>query len=110
MRAPSCWPPPIHPVVTLRRSHHVIADACVARSGSGAAGGGPSNDNVLHTRTYDLYITYDKGYQTPTFWLMGYNELRQPLTVPEVCEDVSAEVRGRERLGPAWLGESQLRL
>uniref|UniRef100_A0A1A9Z915 Ubiquitin-like-conjugating enzyme ATG3 n=1 Tax=Glossina pallidipes TaxID=7398 RepID=A0A1A9Z915_GLOPL len=27
-----------------------------------------SGDSVLHTRTYDLHITYDKYYQTPRLW------------------------------------------
>ena len=31
---------------------------------------------ILQTRTYDMYITYDKYYQTPRLWLFGYNEVR----------------------------------
>lgn len=31
---------------------------------------------IIHTRTYDLHITYDKYYQTPRLWLTGYNEVR----------------------------------
>uniref|UniRef100_A0AAY4E6G1 Ubiquitin-like-conjugating enzyme ATG3 n=1 Tax=Denticeps clupeoides TaxID=299321 RepID=A0AAY4E6G1_9TELE len=31
-------------------------------------------DAILQTRTYDLYITYDKYYQTPRLWLFGYDE------------------------------------
>lgn len=34
-----------------------------------------SEDEILKTRTYDLYITYDKFYQTPRLWLYGYNEV-----------------------------------
>lgn len=30
---------------------------------------------IIHTRTYDLHITYDKYYQTPRIWLTGYNEV-----------------------------------
>lgn len=30
---------------------------------------------IIHTRTYDLHITYDKYYQTPRLWLSGYNEV-----------------------------------
>lgn len=30
---------------------------------------------IIRTRTYDLYITYDKYYQTPRLWLYGYNEV-----------------------------------
>ncbi|XP_033228704.1 ubiquitin-like-conjugating enzyme ATG3 isoform X2 [Belonocnema kinseyi] len=29
---------------------------------------------IIHTRTYDLHITYDKYYQTPRLWLFGYDE------------------------------------
>ena len=34
------------------------------------------NDNVIMTRTYDLSITYDKYYQTPRFWLCGFDEVK----------------------------------
>lgn len=34
-----------------------------------------SEDAILQTRTYDLYITYDKYYQTPRLWLFGYDEV-----------------------------------
>lgn len=30
---------------------------------------------IVHTRTYDLHITYDKYYQTPRLWLTGYDEV-----------------------------------
>ncbi|KAH8410785.1 hypothetical protein KR222_008040 [Zaprionus bogoriensis] len=53
-----------------------------------AAGGG---DSVLHTRTYDLHITYDKYYQTPRLWVVGYDEQRKPLTVEQMYEDVSQD-------------------
>nr|XP_014342360.1 PREDICTED: ubiquitin-like-conjugating enzyme ATG3 [Latimeria chalumnae] len=48
-------------------------------------------DAILQTRTYDLYITYDKYYQTPRLWLFGYNEQRQPLVVEEMYEDISQD-------------------
>lgn len=48
-------------------------------------------DQVIHTRTYDLHITYDKYYQTPRLWVVGYDENRQPLTVEEMYEDVSQD-------------------
>lgn len=35
-----------------------------------------SSDNLLQVRTYDCYISYDKHYQTPRFWLFGYDEVR----------------------------------
>lgn len=34
-------------------------------------------DSVVHTRTYDLHITYDKYYQTPRLWVVGYDEVGQ---------------------------------
>ncbi|KAM9036140.1 ubiquitin-like-conjugating enzyme ATG3 isoform X2 [Sarcophilus harrisii] len=50
-----------------------------------------SEDAILQTRTYDLYITYDKYYQTPRLWLFGYDEQRQPLTVEHMYEDISQD-------------------
>ena len=38
----------------------------------------------MHTRTYDLMISYDKYYQVPRFWLVGYDESRQPLKPKQV--------------------------
>lgn len=39
------------------------------------AGGAGETDDILRTRTYDLHITYDKYYQTPRLWLIGYDEV-----------------------------------
>ena len=41
-------------------------------------------DNIVRTRTYDLYITYDQYYQVPRLWLVGYDETRHPLAPPQV--------------------------
>lgn len=35
--------------------------------------------NLLAVRTYDVMITYDKYYQTPRIWLIGYDEVREYL-------------------------------
>ena len=43
-----------------------------------------AQEHIVHTRTYDLLITYDKYYQVPRFWLVGYNEARQPLLPKQV--------------------------
>ncbi|GLG94621.1 hypothetical protein R5R35_004222 [Gryllus longicercus] len=51
----------------------------------------PSGGEIVHTRTYDLHITYDKYYQTPRLWLFGYDENRKPLTVEQMYEDVSQD-------------------
>ncbi|VDK89153.1 unnamed protein product [Litomosoides sigmodontis] len=48
-------------------------------------------DNVLHTRTYDLHITYDKYYQVPRLWLCGYDENNKPLTVDKMSADFSQD-------------------
>ncbi|KAI0314228.1 autophagocytosis associated protein [Amylostereum chailletii] len=50
-----------------------------------------ANGNLLQVRTYDVMITYDKYYQTPRIWLLGYDENRTPLTPPQVFQDVSAD-------------------
>jgi len=46
---------------------------------------------ILKTRTYDLHITYDKYYQTPRLWLTGYDEVRRPLSVQDMYDDVSQD-------------------
>lgn len=48
-------------------------------------------DNIIPTRTYDLNITYDKYYQTPRLWLVGYDENHKPLTINEMYEDISQD-------------------
>ena len=37
-------------------------------------------NQVVLTRTYDLFITYDKYYQTPRMWITGYDEDGIPLS------------------------------
>lgn len=47
---------------------------------------------VVHkTRTYDVSITYDKYYQSARVWLYGYSESRQPLTQPQILQDISVD-------------------
>lgn len=48
-------------------------------------------DEIIKTRTYDLHITYDKYYQTPRLWLIGYDENRTMLSVEQMYEDVSQD-------------------
>ena len=66
-----------------------------------------AGQNLLQIRTYDCLITYDKHYQTPRFWLFGYDEVRfcqshelrsayppqnkTPLTPAQVFQDVPAD-------------------
>lgn len=54
-------------------------------------GTGAHQANILRTRTYDLYITYDKYYQTPRLWLAGYTEDGAPLPPTLIFDDISAE-------------------
>eukprot|EP00775_Hariotina_reticulata_P010379 gene10379-10537_t len=64
-------------------------------SGAAAATGLPSSaeasSGIKRTRTYDLHITYDQYYQVPRFWLVGFDEAKQPLKPQQVLEDVSEE-------------------
>jgi len=38
--------------------------------------------NLLQVRTYDVMITYDKYYQTPRIWLLGYDEVSYDIPPP----------------------------
>ncbi|EXX75264.1 Atg3p [Rhizophagus irregularis DAOM 197198w] len=49
------------------------------------------SDKILQVRTYDVFITYDKYYQTPRMWLFGYDEHRSPLTSTQIFEDISQD-------------------
>ncbi|KAI0339927.1 hypothetical protein BDW22DRAFT_1431406 [Trametopsis cervina] len=74
-------------------------DAAVAAPKKPAAAAGvidaseiePAKGNLLQVRTYDVLITYDKYYQTPRLWLLGYDENRTPLTPAQIFQDVSAD-------------------
>lgn len=50
-----------------------------------------NEDSVVHTRTYDLHIVYNKYYQTPHLFLIGYDENKKLLSVDEMFEDVSQD-------------------
>uniref|UniRef100_A0A914R2Z7 Ubiquitin-like-conjugating enzyme ATG3 n=1 Tax=Parascaris equorum TaxID=6256 RepID=A0A914R2Z7_PAREQ len=52
---------------------------------------GSHGDTIIHTRTYDLHITYDKYYQVPRLWLSGYDEAKKPLSVEKMNEDFSQD-------------------
>jgi ubiquitin-like-conjugating enzyme ATG3 len=56
-----------------------------------------SNDNILRVRSYDVSITYDKYYQTPRVYLMGYADdgSNRPLTGDEMMEDVMSDYAHR---------------
>ena len=38
-----------------------------------------------------MSISYDKYYQCAHVWLYGYSESRQPLTQPEILQDISVD-------------------
>ncbi|RLN13948.1 hypothetical protein BBJ28_00024318 [Nothophytophthora sp. Chile5] len=54
-----------------------------------------AEDAILHTRTYDLSITYDKYYQTPRVWLFGYDERNAPLSGEQMFEDIMQDYANR---------------
>ena len=56
-----------------------------------------NNSNVLKVRSYDVSITYDKYYQTPRVWLMGYTDdgTNKPLTGNEMMQDVISDYAHR---------------
>lgn len=63
----------------------------IERNEAKASNDPDAGDQVIRTRTYDLHITYDKFYQTPRLWVVGYDESRQPLSVEQMYEDVSQD-------------------
>lgn len=74
-----------------------LATATIARkpppkiNDSEANSSANNDDSLIKTRTYDLHITYDKLYQTPRLWMIGYDENRKLLTVEQMYEDVSQD-------------------
>ncbi len=55
------------------------------------------DNNIMKVRTYDLSITYDKYYQTPRVWMMGYEsaDSSQPLTGEQMLQDVMSDYANR---------------
>lgn len=52
---------------------------------------GADSGKLLSVRKYDCIITYDKYYQTPRMWLVGYDEHGVPLKPAQIFEDVSSD-------------------
>ncbi len=44
---------------------------------------GSNSHNFVNTQTYDLFITYDKYYQTPRMWISGY-DIVNTVSKPEI--------------------------
>lgn len=47
-----------------------------------------TESNIVKCRRYDVSITYDKYYQTPKCWLIGFNESGSLLTTDELFMDI----------------------
>ncbi|KAM5290998.1 LOW QUALITY PROTEIN: ubiquitin-like-conjugating enzyme ATG3 [Glossophaga mutica] len=62
-----------------------ITEAYKAKTDAGG------EDAILQTRTYDLYITYDKYIFNIFLWLFGYDEQWQPLKVEHMYEAISQD-------------------
>lgn len=50
-----------------------------------------NNNEIVRTRTYDIYVSYDNYYRTPRVWLYGYDESGFPLNKQEMFQDISPE-------------------
>lgn len=57
-----------------------VADEATAKP-TPAAPAEVAKGNLLQVRTYDVMITYDKYYQTPRIWLLGFDEVRHLLHI-----------------------------
>ncbi|KPV73984.1 uncharacterized protein RHOBADRAFT_66693 [Rhodotorula graminis WP1] len=66
-------------------------DAAVQVEPSSLSGGGTRSDKLVQVRTYDCMISYDKYYQTPRMWLLGYDEHKRPLPPTSALDDVSSD-------------------
>lgn len=51
----------------------------------------PQHAHDMALRTYDCMITYDKYYQTPRMWLVGFDEHGIPLRPSAIYEDVASD-------------------
>lgn len=69
----------------------IAAVPTLANPGSASGSGGADNSKLLSVRKYDCIITYDKYYQTPRMWLVGYDEHGVPLKPAQIFEDVSSD-------------------
>lgn len=49
------------------------------------------NNSFINVRYYNITITYDKYYQTPKLWMLGYNNSGQPLTYTEIFQDIISD-------------------
>lgn len=75
------------PATATATSTSSTATAAAAAATNAASRSG----NILSVRTYDCLITYDKYYQTPRMWLVGYDEHGVPLKTSAIFEDISSD-------------------
>lgn len=71
--------------------------AVSANAGNSKTNTSKFDNNIMKVRTYDLSISYDKYYQTPRVWMMGYEsaDSSQPLTGDQMLEDVMSDYANR---------------
>lgn len=50
-----------------------------------------ASDSVLHSRRYDVSITYDNYYRTPRVWLFGYDENGTVLKPEAIFDDIMTD-------------------
>lgn len=69
----------------------------------------PAHTNIEKHRSYDISMTYDTYYRTPTIWLYGYSESRQPLKAEDIFMDISDDhakktvtLKAHPHLPDAW--------
>mmetsp|Transcript_3590 Transcript_3590/g.6027 ORF Transcript_3590/g.6027 Transcript_3590/m.6027 type:complete len:314 (+) Transcript_3590:134-1075(+) len=75
---------------------NIIEDEAAVATAPKDGDGDDDNGNLVKVRTYDLSITYDKYYQTPRVWMMGYTASdHQPLTGSQMMEDVITDYANR---------------
>lgn len=73
---PSLWCPWLQHIAILSVNSCCQATLSIKPTSKGDGSADMSTTGgILQTRTYDMYITYDKFYQTPRLWLFGYNEV-----------------------------------
>ncbi|KAI5451050.1 E2-like enzyme [Naganishia albida] len=78
-------------VATMEEEEGDEAEAILVRPTAAEMEKSKTRENLLQVRTYDCLISYDKHYQTPRFWLMGYDEDKKPLTPTQVFQDVPSD-------------------
>ena len=88
-----------YPDISDFEDDNVLEDEAAATvpTASSTSASGAGDDNIRKVRTYDLSITYDKYYQTPRVWMMGYSssDTSQPLTGKEMMQDVMSDYANR---------------